>query len=192
LNTLGDKKKSLVLCGPSAVGKTTLIDLFQTRNPLYLEPSFYHTRPARKDDKSAHIPISSEEFERRARIGEFICVCDYLGWKYGIPISEIDKLEKSGKRLITDISLRNLHKMVHLRARMDIAFIYIYPSKEELLLDRLILSRPDSDNILQRYDDAKRDLNSRYRQDNWKYIDAEIENRELIETIIKLEEITKG
>jgi len=180
--------KSLVICGPSGVGKTTVLNLFQERNPSYVEPVSYYTHPTRKDDKSKYVHLSPLEFRQKEVRGEFICVSQFLGWKYGLPLSEIQTIKKGGSKLLMDYSLENLHLLVNLKEQLNALFVYLLPKNNEILLGRL-RTRSDSSFAEVRYEKALREIRTRSDSLNWAHIDRELINEDLDLTIRCLEKM---
>jgi guanylate kinase len=180
--------KSVILCGPSGVGKTTIITRFLGRNLEYEEPISYQTRPQRSDDKPNYISLTEGQFEQMEQGGEFFCVSKFLNWKYACSLSNIAAIQKSGKKLIMDYSLDNIDGILPLKKTFGAIFVYVLPPNEIVLSEQL-KKRPKSDNIDLRFEKALSELHSRKLNKNWGYIDFELINHDLEDIIINLEEL---
>lgn len=100
-------KKILILAGPSAVGKTTVMKEILSN---YSEFEFIRsatTRAKRGDGHdSEYIYLTECEFRKRIADGGMLEYTEYGGNLYGTPASEIERIFESGKipLLILDIN----------------------------------------------------------------------------------------
>jgi len=130
-----------VITGPSGVGKGTLIrGLLERVRGLELSVSAT-TRPARPgevDGRDYHF-LSPEEFERRAKAGEFVEHAVYAGNRYGTLRSELDR---PARGIVLEIDLQGARQ---LRETLPEAMrVFIAPPSLEALEERLRARGSDS------------------------------------------------
>ena len=83
----------LVITGPSGVGKGTLINGLLERCPglaLAVSATTRAPRPGERDGREYHF-LSSDDFDRRVRAGDFVEHAEYAGNRYGTLRSELDR-----------------------------------------------------------------------------------------------------
>lgn len=129
--------KVFVITGPSGVGKGTLIsELSRRLGGLELSVSAT-TREAREgevDGRDYHF-LSSQEFERRARAGEFLEHATYSGNRYGTLRSEVDRRLSEGRSVVLEIEVQGARQV---RAAMpESVQVFIAPPDAAALRQRL-------------------------------------------------------
>ena len=88
----------LVIAGPSAVGKTTVMKKILTLYPEFEFVRSATTREARNDShKSEYIYLSVDEFKKRLSDGKMLEYTEFGGNFYGTPESEIERIFAQGK-----------------------------------------------------------------------------------------------
>lgn len=100
-------KKILVLAGPSAVGKTTVMKKILEKHPEFEFICSATTREKRQDaHESEYIYLSIEEFKKQVSDGKMLEYTEFGGNFYGTPASEIERIFSDGKipLLILDIN----------------------------------------------------------------------------------------
>ena len=132
--------KILVFTAPSGAGKTTLVRHLLDALPERLAFSVSATtRPPRAhevDGRDYHF-LSREDFERRARAGEFLEYEEvYAGTYYGTLASEVTRLWAEGKVVLFDIEVKGA---TNIKARFGDAahVVFVAPPDEETLYARL-------------------------------------------------------
>lgn len=132
----------VLLLGPSAVGKSTLI---QELNELsdgitfdYVKP--YMTRPNRPNETDK-VSVSDSEFDRLERSGQFVVVNPLYEVRYGTPLKGILTPLEQGNIPILDYPLAAVPKL-H-RPEYDTLNFYIYPRSTDQLRQRLESSGRD-------------------------------------------------
>lgn len=103
----------LVIDGPSAVGKSTIIDalLAQTDLPLHVSKRVT-TRPRRPNDDPNYIFIDYDKFNQMIEAEELLEHHHYLfGMSYGLPKKDVNDKLKEGKNLIGMINLGNFSEV---------------------------------------------------------------------------------
>ena len=113
-------QRPIVLCGPSGVGKSTLIKRLFEEFPSSFGFSVSHTtrniRPGEVDGQSYHF-VTRDEFEQRVRNGEFLEHAVFGGNMYGTTAQAVrDVHEKgAGRRAILDIDAQGVRlSLIHI------------------------------------------------------------------------------
>ena len=139
-------KSILIIAGPSAVGKTTVMKRMMELDDRFEFIRSATTRPARGDGHdSEYIYVTKEEFLSRIENGKMLEYMEYGENMYGTPASEIERIFALNKTplLILDIVGVNSIKSVP-RDFRTIAF-YVYDElnvMEERLYARELLENP--------------------------------------------------
>lgn len=102
----------LIIDGPSAVGKTTVVDLLLTnRNPSFVIAKRVTTREKRNtgEDELSYDYVSKADFDNMIKRNELVEYHNYLfGMSYGLPKENILTLLEQGKNVIGMINLGNI------------------------------------------------------------------------------------
>jgi guanylate kinase len=127
-----------VITGPSGVGKGTLIrGLMERVGALELSVSATTRapRPGERDGVDYHF-LTREEFDRRAREGDFVEHADYAGRSYGTLRSELEERVRAGTPIVLEIEVQGARQV---RASVpDAVQVFIAPPSLEELRTRLI------------------------------------------------------
>lgn len=123
----------IVITGPSASGKTELIDYIEKRDSSFLEATGSTTREKRENETGRMYFISKEEFELLISNDKLIEYCIYRGNYYGVSKSELDKLKQYHLMFNVGYSSAKVIKSMY----GDTFMIYLLPPNKEELLRRL-------------------------------------------------------
>lgn len=130
--------KTFIICGPSGVGKGTVVARLLASDPkLYFSVSAT-TRPPRPgevDGKHYHF-LSREQFQRWIDEDAFLEHAEFVGNLYGTPKLYVDKAMDLGRDVILDIEIQGAEQ-VH-RRRPEAIRIYVAPPSWAELERRLI------------------------------------------------------
>ena len=130
--------KTFIICGPSGVGKGTVVARLLASYPkLYFSVSAT-TRPPRPgevDGKHYHF-LSREQFQRWIDEDAFLEHAEFVGNLYGTPKLYVDKAMDQGRDVILDIEIQGAEQ-VH-RRRPEAIRIYVAPPSWGELERRLI------------------------------------------------------
>lgn len=130
--------KTFIICGPSGVGKGTVVARLLASDPkLYFSVSAT-TRPPRPgevDGKHYHF-LSGEQFQRWIDEDAFLEHAEFVGNLYGTPKLYVDKAMDQGRDVILDIEIQGAEQ-VH-RRRPEAIRIYVAPPSWAELERRLI------------------------------------------------------
>ncbi len=135
--TRPERNLLFVVCGPSGVGKTTLIkELFELDDRLAFSVSMT-TRAPRDGERDGvnYYFVSPERFERAVEDGELLEHATVHGRSYGTPRSELVKAAAQGCDLVLDIDVQGAKQI---RGKGEPAtFIFISPPDFDALAERL-------------------------------------------------------
>ncbi len=132
------KGKTFIICGPSGVGKGTVVARLMASDPtLYFSVSATTRapRPGEVDGKHYHF-LSAEQFEQWVAEDQFLEHAEFVGNRYGTPRQFIDKAMDQGRDVILDIEIQGAEQ-VH-QKRPDAVRIFIAPPSWDELERRLI------------------------------------------------------
>jgi guanylate kinase len=151
-----------VITGPSGVGKGTLIRGLMERLPrlqLSVSATTRAPRPGERNGIDYHF-LSSEEFERHVRDGDFVEHADYAGRRYGTLRSELEQRMDKGIPVVLEIEVQGARQV---RATMGEAVqVFIAPPSLEALRTRLIGRGTDgTEEVERRLAVAERELAAR-------------------------------
>jgi guanylate kinase len=129
--------KVFVITGPSGVGKGTLISELLRRVPgleLSVSATTRQPREGEVDGRDYHF-LAEEEFDRRARVGDFLEHATYSGNRYGTPRSEVDRRLVEGRSVVLEIEVQGARQV---RAAMPASVqVFIAPPDPAALRQRL-------------------------------------------------------
>eukprot|EP01017_Pseudomicrothorax_dubius_P020262 TRINITY_DN2215_c0_g1_i6.p1 TRINITY_DN2215_c0_g1~~TRINITY_DN2215_c0_g1_i6.p1 ORF type:complete len:265 (-),score=77.18 TRINITY_DN2215_c0_g1_i6:147-941(-) len=156
------KHKPLVICGPSGVGKGTLIKKLLTEFPNIFELSVsYTTRKPRPGETHGieYFFVPKEEFEKEIEKGAFLEYCEVHGNYYGTHRSIVEKIISQGKLCILEIDLQGAEKVN--KSFMECEYLFIHPKSFEVLKERLKFRGTETpEQIERRLQTAERELNA--------------------------------
>ena len=132
------KGKTFIICGPSGVGKGTVVARLMASDPtLYFSVSATTRapRPGEVDGKHYHF-LTAEQFDQWVAEDQFLEYAEFVGNRYGTPRQFIDKAMEQGRDVILDIEIQGAEQ-VH-QKRPDAVRIFIAPPSWDELERRLI------------------------------------------------------
>ncbi len=136
--------KVFVITGPSGVGKGTLIRGLLSRMPeleLSVSATTRAPRPGEQPGIDYHF-LTSEEFDRRVRAGDFVEHATYSGNRYGTLRSELERRLEAGAGVVLEIEVQGARQV---RGAMpDAVAVFIAPPSREALRARLVGRGTDS------------------------------------------------
>ena len=151
--------KTFIICGPSGVGKGTVVARLLASDPkLYFSVSAT-TRPPRPgevDGKHYHF-LSREQFQRWIDEDAFLEHAEFVGNLYGTPKLYVDKAMDQGRDVILDIEIQGAEQ-VH-RRRPEAIRIYVAPPSWAELERRLIgRGTEDMEKVRRRLERGKEEI----------------------------------
>jgi guanylate kinase len=142
----------IVISGPAGAGKTTIVRELFAHCPRLVASVSATTRPPRpgeRDGVDYHF-LSSEEFERRQRAGEFLECFEVfgLGYWYGTLKSEVAPRLAAGKWVVLEIDVEGT--LAILGQYPDAVTIFVQPESLEVLERRLRGRKTETEEVIQR------------------------------------------
>ncbi len=100
------KRALLILAGPSAVGKTTVMGELLTGAGGFSFVRSLTTRPPRFPGDTEYLYVTKTAFDEAKRAGRLLEYTEYADFAYATPVSEIERIGKEGKTplLILDLA----------------------------------------------------------------------------------------
>ena len=130
-----------IICGPSGVGKQTVLAALEGKWPFRFAVSAT-TRPPRPGEKDGehYFFLTEEEFDSWAERGLLLEWERYAGRRYGTPVAEVDERLARGENVVLDIEAKGARRIMELRPEAVAVFLEP-PSLEEL--ERRLRGRGD-------------------------------------------------
>ena len=130
--------KTLIICGPSGVGKGTVVARLLASNPnLYFSVSATTRQPRNGEVDGVHYHfLSREQFQSWIAEDAFLEHAEFVGNYYGTPKKYVDAAMAQGRDVILDIEIQGAEQ-VH-RQRPEAVRIYVAPPSWAELERRLI------------------------------------------------------
>ncbi|MFQ5947643.1 MAG: guanylate kinase [Acidimicrobiia bacterium] len=133
----------IVICGPSGVGKSSVIDRVEQRRPVHFSVSLT-TRGARPGERDGvdYRFVDRDEFERSIHNGDLIEWAEYDQHLYGTPRQAVEPHLSGGEDVLLDIEVQGAAQVKTAYSEAILIFI-APPSMEEL--ERRLRRRGDTD-----------------------------------------------
>lgn len=159
-------KLPVVLCGPSGVGKTTLIKKLQADFPDEYGFGVPHTtrspREGEVDGKDYHFvsgPEARAKMEADIAAGKFLESTKVHDHLYGTTIAAVEAVTAKGKTCLVDADVQGVASARKAGAPVS-KYVYVAPPKPSVLEARLRARKIESDeNIAKRVGNADRETN---------------------------------
>ena len=143
--------KLIVISAPSGCGKTTIAREFLRRHPeidFSVSATTRARRPKEADGRD-YFFLSVEEFRNRIDRGELVEWEQIYGDLYGTLKSEVDRALKGGRRMIFDLDVKGA-LAIKRKYPEDTILIFIKPPSLEVLKERLVRRRTESEAAIQK------------------------------------------
>ncbi|KAL3906577.1 MAG: hypothetical protein SGARI_003942 [Bacillariaceae sp.] len=141
----------LVICGPSGVGKGTIIEGLMKRYPGDSQSPVSHTtrqpRPGEENGTHYHF-IDMEEMQQQIENGKFVEHAHVHGNLYGTSKRAIADLQKDNKITILDIDMQGV--MAVKEANIPAKYVFIAPPSFAELEERLRGRATETEEAIQR------------------------------------------
>jgi len=148
-----------VVSAPSGAGKTTLCRQLLKKDPDIKLSVSYTTRQPRKGERNNidYTFISKARFMKMIDKGEFAEWATVHGNLYGTSIKRIKELNRAGYDIILDIDTRGAMQLK--KKHENAVYIFILPPSVEVLKERLVNRKTDSNDVIAgRLDNAKSEI----------------------------------
>ena len=175
-----------IISAPSGSGKSTLTHRLIAEIPSLRFSISYTTRAPRGQEVNGkdYFFITRDEFEKRARNGEFLEHAEVFGHHYGTHIGELDRAAAENVDLILDIDVQGARQ---LKEKIPAAVsIFILPPSRQVLEERLRARSQDSEPVIaRRLHDAAEEIRN-YSQYDYVLVNREVEaSVETLKSIVK-------
>lgn len=133
---ISDRLRMLLVIGPTAVGKSTLLGRAIGEFPRLKDVITYTTRDPRPgEEEGIHYHfLSADEFKRREKEGFFYETANVHGKHYGTPRDQVENARKAGDSVIMDVDVQGAKKLKAIFP--EAVTVFILPPSEEALRQR--------------------------------------------------------
>ena len=197
---MANPPKPLVICGPSGVGKSTIIKRLTDEFPGLFGFSVSHTTRQPRNGESEGVNyyyVTRENFLSLKDKGEFIESAEFSGNMYGTSKMAIQSVQEKGQICILDIEMQGVMQIKKI-PELDPNYVFVQPPSIEELERRLKERKTETEESLKkRLDTAKRELEYGANKDNFDIIivnkDVDVASAELRAFMIgHIEELQKA
>ena len=121
------KGKTFIICGPSGVGKGTVVARLLASDPtLYFSVSATTRPPRAGEEDGVHYHfLDRETFEQWIAAGDFLEYAEYVGNLYGTPRLYVDRAMEQGRDVLLDIEIQGAEQVR--QKRPETVRIYVAP-----------------------------------------------------------------
>lgn len=151
--------KTFIICGPSGVGKGTVVARLLASDPtLYFSVSATTRAPRNGEVDGVHYHfLSREQFQQWIAEDAFLEHAEFVGNYYGTPKKYVDAAMEQGRDVLLDIEIQGAEQ-VH-RQRPEVVRIYVAPPSWAELERRLIgRGTEDMEKVRSRLERGKQDF----------------------------------
>lgn len=140
---------TLIISGPSGVGKTTITHEVERELGAVFSVSLTTRAKTEKDrDGVDYHFVTIEEFTRARDADELLEWAQVHGNFYGTPRKPVDECIAAGRLMILEIDVAGA---IQIKKKLPDAFsIFVLPPSEEILLERLRKRQREDESIIQR------------------------------------------
>jgi guanylate kinase len=133
-----NKTKALLIIGPTAVGKSSLLERALKDHPMLVDIITYTTRPMRagESEGNPYHYVSEQAFKDLVEQKFFIEWAVVHGRMYGTPRDQVRRATEQGKGIIIDIDVQGAKTM--LKEFPEAVTIFLKPPSMDALRQRFI------------------------------------------------------
>lgn len=137
-----------VVSAPAGTGKTTLVRMLQDEFPNVIESVSYTTRSPRAQEIPGkdYYFITHQEFKQKIAAGEFLEYAEVFGQFYGTSRNFLAEQQNKGNHVVLVIDTQGA---LFLKEKLDAVFIFIRPPSMEVLKERLLVRKSESNEAIQ-------------------------------------------
>lgn len=152
--------KFFILNGPTASGKSAIMEYLLIQNHDYLEPVIsFTTRPSRTGERHGrdYYFISSEDYLELKTEGRVVEETKYLEWRYGVSMGELDRVESTSKNGLSIMNLHGIRQMKRSIGYQKVVSVFIYRDLLEIRksINEMEISSAEAQ---KRFDIAKKEM----------------------------------
>lgn len=152
-------RKTILIIGPTAVGKSTLLDQALKDYPILHDIITYTTRAPRGDETEGHPYhfVSEDKFRELMKENFFIETAFVHGLLYGTPRDQFENAHAEGKVVIMDIDVQGAKKLLQIYPEAVTVFIMppAIDSLRQRFVKRVVTSEAD---LEKRLESAKKEM----------------------------------
>ena len=180
------KPQLVVISAPSGAGKTTICKKLAERNPDFRMSISATTRPPRKTERNGvdYYFIARDEFQKRAKNGDFLEYENVHGHFYGTPRQNVEALLKQGFTVLFDIDVNGAVKIK--KQFPEAILIFVRPPSLKELKNRLRARQTEDPQEIER---RLQRLPEEYAKSV--LFDYVIVNDDLMATVAQIEDIVR-
>jgi guanylate kinase len=144
--------RPVVFCGPSGVGKGTLIEMLMKRFPEQFGFSVSHAtrKPREGEVNGQHYHFTTvDKMKEDISQGKFIEYAEVHGNYYGTSVAAVESVQNSGKICILDIDVQGVQNVK--KSTLDPIYIFIAPPSAQALEERLRGRGTESEEDIQKH-----------------------------------------
>lgn len=133
------KPRIVLIIGPTAVGKSSMLDKALKEFPRLRDIVTYTTRPARagESEGNPYHFVSEEKFKELRAQGRFVEWAFVHGRLYGTPKDQIESETRNGNVLVADVDVQGAKKLVEIYPD-GVTTIFLMPPSMDALRQRFI------------------------------------------------------
>lgn len=158
-NTGSPQTKLLLIIGPTAVGKSSIIEKVLDDYPEMVDIITYTTRPMRAGEfeGNPYHFVSEEQFKTLEASGFFLETANVHGRLYGTPRDQIERARADGRCVIADVDVQGAKKLM--RFYPETVTIFLMPPSIEALRERFLRRGITSEaDLAKRLESAQREI----------------------------------
>lgn len=176
-----------VISGPSAVGKTTIVNQLLDKNPELSRVLTCTTRPIRESEQDGvdYLFLSKSDFQKKIENNEFAEFSEVYDYYYGVLLEEIRNSMSKNKISLLVINWEGFQKLKR-SVNDNVTGIFINPPSIDELEKRIRGRNTDDEEIIQ-----KRLLAARLDIAHSKEYDFSVENIEVSQAANDISDIIK-
>lgn len=187
------KIDAIVMCGPSGVGKGTLIKKLMSDRPDTFAFCVSHTSraPRAGEENGVHYHFAAKaEIEGMQQRGEMLECCEVHGNLYGTSRKALEAVQASGRVPIIEIDVQGAQKLKKQQGSLNFYYMFINtPSIEEL--EKRIRGRGQEteEKLKTRIETARREIS--FVEKNKSFFDKVLVNDDLDQTLATMNRLFK-
>lgn len=135
------ESKLLLLCGPSGVGKTTMIAELKKRDDRFKYVTPYTTRPLRQNETDK-VHMSYEAMVALENTGKLLALNNVYGNYYATPRDVIEESLENGLFPVIDWPIEKVEMMRSI-FKEKVYVVYLFPSTDEQLFEQIAVDNRD-------------------------------------------------
>lgn len=173
-----------VLNGPSASGKTTILEALTKGIELpdgshippleNMEPLItVTTRPPRPGEiEGVHYNfLTPEQFEEEKAKGNIVEETVYAGVKYGILDTAIQAIRNAGKDAVVVLDMHGISEMKRFYGAENVVSIFVYRELDDILAE--LRKRPiTEEEVMRRYEQAKSEIAANFSRTDYRVLNT--------------------